>query len=63
MFFAGDLYSGAGVVVDPQHPPKVGDSLEEIRKTLRSKTFAEYFTRVFAPYYLKRRAQFDGRIR
>ncbi len=55
MFFAGDLYSGAGVVVDPRHPPKVGDSLEGIQKTLRTKTFAEYFTRVFAPYYLKRR--------
>jgi hypothetical protein len=55
VFFAGDLYSGAGVVVDPRHPPKVGDSLEEISQTLRSKTFAEYFTRVFAPYYLKRR--------
>src|SRR6202522_3469587 len=55
VFFAGDLYSGAGVVVDPRHPPKVGDSLEEISRTLRTKTFAEYFTRVFAPYYLKRR--------
>jgi hypothetical protein len=55
VFFAGDLYSGAGVVVDPRHPPKAGDSLEEMSRTLRSKTFAEYFTRVFAPYYLKRR--------
>lgn len=55
VFFAGDLYSGAGVVVDPRHPPKVGDSLEGIQKALRTKTFAEYFTRIFAPYYLKRR--------
>jgi hypothetical protein len=55
VFFAGDLYSGAGVVVDPRHPPKVSDSLEEISRTLRTKTFAEYFTRIFAPYYLKRR--------
>lgn len=55
VFFAGDLYSGAGVVVDPRHPPKVGDSLDGIQQTLRTKTFAEYFTRVFAPYYLKRR--------
>jgi hypothetical protein len=55
VFFAGDLYSGAGVVVDPRHPPKVGDSLDEISRTLRTKTFAEYFSRVFAPYYLKRR--------
>ena len=29
MFFAGDLYAGTGVVVDPKHPPKVSDSLEE----------------------------------
>jgi hypothetical protein len=56
VFFAGDLYSGAGVVVDPRHPPRVGDSLDEISRTLRTKTFAEYFTRIFAPYYLKRRA-------
>lgn len=55
MFFAGDLYSGAGVVIDPKHPPKVGDSLEEIGIELRSKSFSEYFDQVFAPYYLKRR--------
>jgi pimeloyl-ACP methyl ester carboxylesterase len=55
VFFAGDLYSGAGVVLDPQHPPKPGDSLEDIARTLRTKTFGEYFSRVFAPYYLKRR--------
>jgi pimeloyl-ACP methyl ester carboxylesterase len=55
VFFAGDLYSGAGVVVDPRHPPRVGDSLDEISKTLRTKTFGEYFSRIFAPYYLKRR--------
>jgi Alpha/beta hydrolase family len=54
VFFAGDLYAGTGVVVDPQHPPKVGDSLEEIARTLRGMPFSEYFTRVFAPYYLKR---------
>jgi hypothetical protein len=55
VFFAGDLYSGAGVVVDPRHPPGVGDSLDEISRKLRTKTFAEYFSRIFAPYYLKRR--------
>jgi Alpha/beta hydrolase family len=55
VFLAGDLYSGAGVVIDPAHPPKVGDSLDEIARTLRSKPFSEYFTRIFAPYYLKRR--------
>jgi hypothetical protein len=55
VFLAGDMYSGAGVVIDPAHPPKVGDSLEETARILRSKTFAEYFTRVFAPYYVKRR--------
>jgi hypothetical protein len=55
MFFAGDLYAGTGVVVDPKHPPKVGDSLEETQRILRNKPFSEYFTKVFAPYYLKRR--------
>lgn len=55
MFFAGDLYAGTGVVVDPKHPPQVGDSLERIQMTLRGKPFSEYFTKVFAPYYLQRR--------
>ena len=55
MFFAGDLYAGSGVVVDPKHPPQVGDSLEETQRILRNKPFSEYFTKVFAPYYLKRR--------
>jgi hypothetical protein len=54
VFLAGDLYSGAGVVTDPAHPPKVGDSLEATAQVLRNTTFAEYFTRIFAPYYLKR---------
>jgi hypothetical protein len=53
VFFAGDIYAGTGVVVDPRHPPKVGDSLEETQRVLRNKPFAEYFTKVFAPYYLK----------
>jgi len=55
MFFAGDLYAGTGVVVDPRHPPKVSDSLEEAQRILRNKPFSEYFTKVFAPYYLKQR--------
>jgi len=55
VFLAGDMYSGAGVVIDPAHPPKLGDSMEEIARILRSKTFAEYFTSIFAPYYLKLR--------
>ncbi len=55
MFFAGDLYAGTGVVVDPRHPPRVGDSLEEIQRILRGKPFSEYFSRVFAPYYLQHR--------
>ncbi len=55
MFFAGDLFSAAGVVVDPNHPPKVGDSLEHISRELRAMPFSEYFTRIFAPYYLRRR--------
>src|SRR3984957_14016143 len=54
VFLAGDMYSGAGVVIDPAHPPKVGDSLEETARVLPNKTSAESFTRVFAPYYLKR---------
>jgi Alpha/beta hydrolase family len=55
MFFIGDLYAKTGVVVDPAHPPKVGDSLEDIQRDLRAKPFADYFARVFAPYYLKKR--------
>jgi predicted alpha/beta-fold hydrolase len=57
MFFAGDLYAKTGVVVDPKHPPKVGEPLERIERILRGKPFAEYFTKVFAPYYLKHRPQ------
>src|ERR1700730_10951835 len=55
MFFIGDLYAKTGVITDPAHPPKVGDSLEDIQRDLRAKPFADYFTRVFAPYYLKHR--------
>jgi hypothetical protein len=55
MFFAGDLYARTGVIVDPKHPPKVGDSLEETQRILRNKPFSEYFTKVFAPYYLQHR--------
>jgi Alpha/beta hydrolase family len=55
MFFIGDLYAHTGVVTDPNHPPKVGDSLENIQHALRVKPFAEYFSKVFAPYYLKAR--------
>jgi len=55
MFFIGDLYAKTGVIVDPGHPPKVGDSLEDIQRDLRAKPFADYFTKVFAPYYLGRR--------
>lgn len=55
MFFAGDLYARTGVVVDPLHPPTVGDSLEQTQRILRGKPFAEYFTKVFAPYYMKHR--------
>jgi pimeloyl-ACP methyl ester carboxylesterase len=55
MFFAGDLYAGTGVVIDPQHPPRPGDSLEETARVLRGKPFSEYFSKVFAPYYLAHR--------
>jgi hypothetical protein len=56
VFFAGDLYAGTGVVIDPRHPPKVGDSLEEISRELRQKSFSEYFTKVFVPFYSAHRA-------
>lgn len=56
MFFAGDLYAGTGVVVNPKRLPRVGDSLEATARTLRTKPFSEYFEKVFAPYYLKHRA-------
>ncbi len=55
MFFVGDLYAKTGVIVDPDSPPKVGDSLEAIQRDLRIKPFADYFAKVFAPYYLRRR--------
>jgi hypothetical protein len=55
MFFVGDLYAKTGVVIDPEHPPKVGDSLDDMQRMLRDRPFADYFARVFAPYYLKRR--------
>jgi hypothetical protein len=61
MFFAGDLYAGTGVVVDPKHPPKVGDSLEQTARVLRGKPFSEYFSRVFAPYYLRHRPNSSSR--
>jgi len=55
VFYAGDLYAGTGIVVDPKHPPAVGDSLEHVGVVLRGKTFADYFSTVFAPYYLAHR--------
>jgi hypothetical protein len=55
MFFAGDLYAGTGVVIDPRHPPRASDSLEETARILRGKPFSEYFAKVFAPYYLAHR--------
>lgn len=55
VFFTGDVYARTGVVVDPKHPPRLGDSLEGIARTLRDKPFSEYFWKVFAPYYLARR--------
>ena len=55
VFFAGDLYAGTGVVTDPRHPPRVGDSLEDIARRLREKPFSEYFSKVFVPYYTAHR--------
>jgi hypothetical protein len=56
VFFAGDLYAGTGVVVDPRHPPRVGDSLEATAQQLRNKPFEEYFFKVFLPFYLSYKA-------
>jgi hypothetical protein len=55
VFFEGDLYAKTGIVTDPKHPPRVGDSLESIQRTLRDEPFDDYFSKVFAPYYLKHR--------
>ena len=55
MFFVGDLSARTGVVIDPDHPPKVSDSLQRIQAALRAKPFSEYYSRVFAPYYLRTR--------
>jgi hypothetical protein len=41
--------------VDPRHPPRVSDSLENASRVLRGMAFSDYFSRVFAPYYLKHR--------
>ncbi len=55
MFFIGDLYAKTGVITDPKHPPRVGDSLADVQRDLRARPFADYFSGVFAPYYLQRR--------
>jgi len=55
VFFAGDMYARTGVVVDPNRALLPGDSLEQIARTLRDKPFSDYFSQVFAPYYLARR--------
>ena len=57
MFFIGDLYAKTGVITDAKHPPRVGDSLADIQRDLRARPFADYFTGVFAPYYLKQRPE------
>lgn len=60
MFFVGDLYAKTGVVIDPEHPPRVGDSLDNIQRLLRDQPFGDYFSKVFAPYYLRRRPEATG---
>ena len=55
MFFAGDLYAGTGVITDPKRLPKVSDSLEATARAVRARTFVDYTTHVFVPYYLKHR--------
>lgn len=54
LFLAGDLYAGSGVVVDPDNPP-TSASLDDISRTLRHHSFALYFDRVFAPFYMEHR--------
>ncbi len=56
MFYAGDLYAGSGVVTDPRHPPRPGDSTAAVIQRLLGKSFSEYFDQVFAPYYLAHRS-------
>ena len=56
MFYEGDLYAGTGVVIDPRHPPQPGDPIEQIARVLRLKPFAEYFDKVFVPYYATHRS-------
>ncbi len=55
LFFAGDLFARTGVVVDSARPPRVGDSLDDHLRALRSRPFRDYFDRVFAPFYLAAR--------
>jgi hypothetical protein len=55
MFYQGDLYAGTGVIIDPHHLPEPGDSTDQIGRELRTRTFAEYFDRVFVPYYTAHR--------
>ena len=56
VFFAGDLYAGTGVVIDPRHPPQPGDSTDDIARELRLKPFSEYFEKIFVPYYTAHRS-------
>ena len=55
MFYEGDLYAGTGVILDPRHLPAPGDSTDAIGRELRTRTFAEYFDKVFVPYYVAHR--------
>jgi pimeloyl-ACP methyl ester carboxylesterase len=55
MFYEGDLYAGTGVLLDPRHLPAPGDSTDQIGRELRTRTFAEYFDKVFVPYYVAHR--------
>ena len=55
MFYEGDLYAGTGVILDPRHLPAPGDSTDQIGRELRTRTFAEYFDKVFVPYYVAHR--------
>ncbi len=62
MFFVGDLYAKTGVITDPKHPPRVGDSLADIQRDLRARPFADYFTGVFAPVLPQAASGFHQRL-
>ena len=54
VFYAGDLYAGTGVVVDPHRAPRPGDATEAVFRRLLGKDFSAYFDEVLLPFYARR---------